>query len=214
MRLSFPLLLLFGCSPGAFDGAVNDADDTAGAADSAPDTGDTGEDASDSGIALVPTWYTVEGRLPVVGGVGVTKGAEIVLVVVDADASTVVCEVPLDLTGLQVGTPPVEGVALWWELPVVGFADTCAEGLPGSLGLGIGDMGADVLAELGSAGLESDAEHLYGAYVQAGEEPVYIYGWAAPGDPYSDAELPPVSDPPPDGLYELGPLYLLRLSAA
>lgn len=214
MRLLLPLLLLFGCSPGAFDGSSNDVDDTAGASDTGWDSGDSGEDASDTAAQLVPTWYTVEGRLPVTGGVAVTEGAELQLVVVDADATSTVCVVPLDLAELRAGTPPAEGVTLWWELPVVQFDDSCAEGLPGSLGVGIGEMGADVLAELGSAGLESDAERLYGAYVKAGEEPVYIYGWAAPGDPYADAELPPVSDPPPDGLYELGPLYLLRLSAA
>lgn len=214
MRLLSPLLLLLGCSPGAFDNDIKPVDDTSGSLDSSYDTGDTGSSDSDSGDTLLPTWYTVEGRLPVAGGEPVTKGAELQLVVVDADATSVVCVVPLDLTELRAGTPPAEGITYWWDLPVVSFADTCAEGLPGSLGVGIGQMGADVLAELGSAGLEADAERLYGAYVQAGEGPVYIYGWAAPGDPYSDAELPPVSDPPPDGLYELGPLYLLRLSAA
>lgn len=214
MHLTLPLLLLLGCSPGVFDGAMDEGDDTAGASDSGFDTAESGADTADSDGQLLPTWYTVDGLLPVTGGAAVTKGAELSFVVVDVDAETTVCEVPLDLTGLEVATPPVDGVQLWWELPTVAFGDTCAEGLPGSLGVGIGEMGADVLAELGAAGLESDAEVLYGAYVQAGEGPVYIYGWAAPGDPYSDAELPPVSDPPLDGLYELGPLYLLRLSAA
>lgn len=204
-----PLLLCMLASCYA-DSALSKGGDTAGGA---TDTGgytdgDSALDSADTGETLLPVWYTVSARLTVAGGAAVADAAEVTVIVVAEDAVTTVCEVPLDTQALAVAASPVDEVSWWWELPVTPLASACAE-LPATLGLGIGELGADALARLGTVGLDDVASSLFGAYLREGEGDVYIYGWAGTeGDLMGDttAKLPP-----PDGEYTLSPLYLLAL---
>lgn len=204
------LLLLLPLAACYADSALTKEGDTSGASsdtggndgeDSALDTGDTGE-------VLVPAWYTVSARLTVVGGVASTKAAEVTAVIVAEDQVTAACEVPLDVAGLTVGKSPIPEVAYWWELEITPAKAPCAT-LPASIEFGLGEMGADVLARLGAEGLDDVAGSLYGAYLREPESEVYIYGWAG-----TDSDLAgdtAATFPPPDGVYTLAPLYLLRL---
>lgn len=199
---------LAGCS--AYDLSDQAPNDDTGAY-GAPggDTADTATDDLDTGGGdeRPPDGWVVHARLSVVGGVAVADGADVRVVFVRGEGD-VVCNVPLDPTGVVPEASPEDTVAAWWTVDVVPTVDPCAE-LPGTLGLGVGDLHASARARLGAVGLDEVADSLFGAYAQADGGPVYVLGYAGTeGDLAGDDAA---VAPPPDGTYTLAPLYVLPL---
>lgn len=206
MRLLPVLLALSACSAdmalngkGTLDsGAAGDTGGNDGSADSSDETG----------FPAVPASYTIEATLVIADGVAITKGASVSALVVGDDGTSVLCTVPLDQAGLTVDDPPDADLGAWWRLDVTPGEHPCAT-LPATLGIGIGVMAPDVLAQLGAVGMDAYAASLFGAYIEDASGNLYVYGWAgteadATGD---DAAALPL----PDGVYGLHPLYLLPL---
>lgn len=167
-------------------------------------TDDTAGDAAEPR----PAWFAVWAQVEVdengpKSGVGAVE-----LEIVADDAATSLYTVSLDVSGLEAARDASGDVSDWWTLPVQP-EDVPEAILPESIGLGIGILGPDVIARLGAAGLADATEHLYGAYVQVDGGEVATFGYGA-----SEANLDGSLNadiPPPAGVYELSPLYLLAL---
>ncbi len=180
-------------APGDAAGADNENADT----DTQFDTGDTDEDRP-----LVPAWYSLAAELSVAGGDADLPGAEVWLVLADADLEREDCRLAVD--PLVEGTPPVGGPALlaWWELPV--DAACVPEGAPARLGFGVGELSPEVRARLGTVEREDDADTLYGAWLVADGAEAFPFGYAESAGGYDDAAVP-------DGSLRLEPLLLVEL---
>lgn len=174
------------------------------------DEGDSGGggEIDDTADSLPPEWITFTARLTVAKGAAVPDGAEVGLVAVAADRASVVCEVPLTPTAVEVPAPDESTVALWWAFSVEA-PDTACVPVPTNLAFGVGELGPDARAQLGAVGMDAVADSLYGAYVQVDGSDVYLYGWA--GTESDAAGDDPASFPAPDGVYLLSPLFLLAL---
>lgn len=202
-------LLATGCSEAALK--AEDAGGTDG--DMQDDTGSGGGDDSDTGVDTTPGleagWYTVRASFDVREGAATVGDASIEVLVIATDRASIVCTLPLNLVTLAVVESPDPEVApLWWEVDVAPTESACAT-LPGRLGLGVGALAADVRAQLGRDGLEAVAESLYGAYITADGGSLAAYGWAATKEGLAGDTAATL--PPPDGTYQLEPVYLLPL---
>jgi hypothetical protein len=206
MRILLLSTLLAACAEGT--NVKGGGDDSGAAGDTG--LGDTAEDGGDddSGESLPPEWFTLEARLQVLGGEAVADGAEVTFLAVAKDRQTVACEVPLVVSGVTIEAPDSAEVALWWAFTVEAADDACAP-LPTTIGLGVGELGADARAQLGAVGMDTVAESLFGAYLQVDGAGPSLYGWA--GTESDAAGDDPATLPPPDGVYGLHPLYLVAL---
>jgi hypothetical protein len=194
-------LLLTGCAEYAVDG-VSLAEKA-----SAMDTGAM-DSAADGGQPL-PAWYAIRGVLEV-GETGPESAVGTVqLEVVGEDLATVLCTADLDLAGLTAATTPDDpNLWMWWDLPVEVQKPPCAT-LPTHLSLGLGLLGPDSRARLGSVGLDGREGALYGAYAQADQADIVSFGYA--GTAENLAGTTDAVEPPAPGTYQLAPLYLMAL---
>jgi hypothetical protein len=196
-------LPLAGCADASLRGAAELLD--TGGQDAAYDTAVKGEDTS---LPEDPAWYVVRAELPILGGVAAAEGATVALDVVDRDRSRVNCSVELDASGLTAGTvAAADPGSVWWALPVVDTTDVCAP-LPETLLLGVGVLGPDVRARLGTVGQDAVANSLYGAYLVLDDAAV-VFGYAGTATDLLGDDVAVL--PPPDGLYRVAPLYLVPL---
>ncbi len=207
MRFLFSTLLLSaGCADYALDNAeLAPGNDTA----RVMDTFDTGEEDPDSGgEPRSPAWYVVRAELAVENGAPSAQGAQVTLDVVDADLVRTDCIVELATDGIVAGDAATDdSVPLWWELPVVPATETCAL-LPETLVIGLGAMVPDVRAQLGTVDHDDIAESLYAAFLLLdGDAAAFGYAGTVTDLLGDDA----ATNPPPDGLYQLAPLYLVPL---
>lgn len=194
---------LAGCSDLGMQGKAND---TAGAHD---DTNWVDTSGSDSVPPSEPAWFTPRATIDVTGGL--PSLVDLTLIVVDVDLETVICELPQDAGAATIGAAPDASVALWLSVPLTPTSDDCAE-LPSPIGLGIGELPADVRAQLGPAGLSDVATSLYGAMARAPDDAssiVSAFGYAGTPEDLVGDDIAAL--PPPDGQYVLNPLFLLQL---
>lgn len=199
----FSTLCVAGCSPEQALQAERESLDT-GVEDTVTDS----QEVDDTAPATSPAWYVVRADLAVAGGAPVAEGAVVSIDVVDADLERTDCVVELDPAGLRAVTVTVaEPGSLWWELPVVPVAESCAT-LPSTLTLGLGSLDPDVRARLGAVQLDTVADSLFGAYLLL-DGAATAYGYA--GTESDLAGDNPALLPPPDGRYRLAPLYLAPL---
>lgn len=171
-----------------------------GGADSA--TGDTGRPAD-------PVWFTPRAVIDLTAGL--MSISQLVLIVVDSDLVTEICDVHVDpAAGVAVASPD-PAVAVWLDVTVSNSPEDCAM-LPAALGIGIGELPGDVRAQLGPSGLDDVADSIYGAFARAPNEAtteVSAFGYAGTADDLAGDDLATL--PPPDGQYILNPLFLLRI---
>lgn len=209
-RLLLALLGASGCSDYDLGAERAPRSDTGWGGDAGGDTADTGPNDTDTDLDEVPPdGWVLHARLAAVGGVPVADGADVRVAFVNGDAGEVACEVPLDPAGVVAGTSPEDVVALWWELPALAEAEACGP-LPATLGVGVGELHASARARLGTVGLDTVADSLYGAYVRADDGPVYVLGYAGTDGDLAGDDV--ATTPPPDGTYTLAPLYVLPLA--
>ncbi len=164
---------------------------------------------SDSAPPAEPSWFTPRAVIDVTDGV--PSLSQLTLIVVDADLVTVVCELPQDVSAAVEATSPDASVSLWLNVPLTPTADDCAQ-LPSPIGLGIGELPADVRAQLGPSGLSDVASSLLGAFTRAPDDEtsdVSAFGYAGTPDDLAGDDVATL--PPPDGQYVLNPLFLLHL---
>jgi len=203
------IALVLACSDENAIGSAKDASDSASGATEDTDESTTPTDSTDTGTAptVPPRWFAVEATLSIAGGVPVASPASVTLTVVGEDATTPICELELPTDAGVAGTPPDPSLWAWWSF-TVDDSDTCAV-LPGSIGLGVGPMVADLRAVLGASGLDVAADSLYGAYASADGEGPWAFGVAGTSADYAGDDV--AAAPLPDGAYQLRPLYLLPL---
>jgi hypothetical protein len=171
------------------------------------------EGPADSGAnedTVVPSWFALSGVVTLQGGL-FGEGTLLSLTIVGEDGQTELCTSSLDPSSLIAGEPPESSVSFWWEGTLVVAESTCEDSLalPATLGLGIGEILPDIQARLGAEGLSDLGEqYLYGAFLRTGLE-VDAFGYMGSSENLSGDTL--AVFPPPDGSYQLVPLYLASL---
>lgn len=190
--------------------ACADSSLTSGKSESAADPADsgstTGADTGQSDDAPPPAWWTAGATVSLVGGAPDPATASTVFYFVAADTETPSCEVEVASDGLVAGSPPDPAIAVWWTLPALDPLDDPCGWMPGSLGLGIGSLGAETRARLGDVDMEDEAAQLYGAYLQFDGGDPYAIGYAQAATATDAA-----AEVPPDDNFSLVPLFLLAL---
>ncbi len=203
--------LMFGCGDSAIDPAAFDAEGALDTADAGEVDSDGGTDDTATDETFVAAWYTLEADVVVADGAGSTTDAAVELVAVDAELAVDERPCSLDLSSLAVAPSPTDaenaGLLAWWTVGVPGGDDCVPDGVPATLGFGIGQLDVEVRARLGTVDLEDEAEDLYGAWLSADDgATVFPFGYTtAPAD-VSDVALA-------SGAYALRPLLLLALPA-
>jgi hypothetical protein len=170
------------------------------------ETGDA--DDSDTGAPTAPAWYVVRAALAVIDGLPSAAGASITVDIVDEDLDRVDCSVDLDAALVVAGPAADSSEPLWWEVPVSPATAPCAP-IPDTLALGVGALEPDIRARLGTVGVDDVADSLYGAYLRADAGETSTYGYAGTETDRQGDDVATL--PPPDGVYQLAPLYLLPL---
>jgi hypothetical protein len=191
---------------------LNAEDAATGASDTGAEEFDTdgGSDTANSdNEPYVAVWYSIAARLNILDGYAGLSDAEVRFALGDAGLARQDCA-PLDLSGLSIVETPTSGQYHQWNLTVPADTGCDAEGLvlPDSVGIGIGPLDPEVRAQLGTVGLDSEADSLWGAYFAPDAGSFVAFGYAI------GAENASASGPPPDGTYLLEPLLLQRVPAA
>lgn len=207
MILRSLLLLLAAPLAGCADYALENKSSEDAESDEGGDVGDS--DDADTGLEEpVPDGWFPDATYGLAAGVPVADGASLSVVYADSTSGDIACSAALDPAGLVAGESPDEAIWAWWEGPVTTLDSAC-EGLPDTLGLGIGELHPDVRARVGADGLDDVADSLFGAYVRVNGEDLWAFGYA--GTAADLAGDDPAASPPPDGTYTLTALYLLPL---
>jgi hypothetical protein len=187
-------------SEGAFDDADNGAE---GAADTAQ-SDSAGEEFAP------PAWYTFAARLAMLEGEATVEGAEGRVVLASAELDRQDCEA-LPAAAVSVAALPAVDDELfgWWTFDLDELTGCEVVGLPQTLGVGIGELNAEVRARLGTVDREGDADDLFGAWLSDdGGTTVFPFGYADGG------EVTARDGAPVNAEFVLEPLLLLALPPA
>ncbi len=195
------LFLLLGCADYALSSGARGEADTGGDA-----AYDTAPESADSDAPAEPDHWVLDGLLTLAEGV--PGAGELRVRTVRAADDAAVCDAAYASDALVVATAPDPSVYAWWE-GATATAPGCA-GAPDTLDLGVGVLLPDLRARLGAVGLDAAGDAIYGAYVRDVDGVVRAFGAAGTEAALRGEGV--ATAPPPDGAYQLVPLYALAIA--
>jgi hypothetical protein len=178
---------------------------------------DTGSDAAlDSGAAdadteeaIVADHWVLDGSVTLAEGLPAPELGALRVRTVRVSDGAPVCESAYDLDALVAADAPDDAVYAWWD-GAAAIAPGCA-GAPDALAIGLGALLPDLRARLGTVGHEGAADALFGAYLRHEDGAVVAFGVAGTESALRGEGV--ATAPPPDGAYQILPLYALPVEA-